>query len=156
VSDKAERQKRKAYLLSQIQQQRLDLSASRRDWIDATRRFDRGWNTFLSLRSWALVGSSVMAIWTVRHPNMLIRWASRLWCLERLASGESNVASAAVALAFWPVAATPYRPTFILFTAPPYSISLKRLTVFLANNYPPRLLSSPSTATAVSTRIAHK
>ena len=77
MSDKAERQKRKAYLLSQIQQQRLDLSASRRDWIDATRRFDRGWNTFLSLRSWALVGSSVMAIWTVRHPNMLIRWARR-------------------------------------------------------------------------------
>ncbi|WP_320738879.1 YqjK-like family protein [Enterobacter roggenkampii] len=77
MSGKAERQKRKAYLLSQIQQQRLDLSASRRDWIDATRRFDRGWNTFLSLRSWALVGSSVMAIWTVRHPNMLIRWARR-------------------------------------------------------------------------------
>ena len=37
MSDKAERQKRKAYLLSQIQQQRLDLSASRRDWIDASR-----------------------------------------------------------------------------------------------------------------------
>ena len=86
MSDKAERQKRKAYLLSQIQQQRLDLSAGRRDWIEATRPFDRGWNTFLSLRSWALVGSSVMAIWTVRHPNMLIR----------LASGESNVAAAAV------------------------------------------------------------
>ncbi|HAS1418707.1 TPA: hypothetical protein I4D22_12655, partial [Enterobacter asburiae] len=51
MSGKAERQKRKAYLLSQIQQQRLDLSASRRDWIDATRRFDRGWNTVLSLRS---------------------------------------------------------------------------------------------------------
>ncbi|CAM6852882.1 Cell division protein FtsH [Enterobacter asburiae] len=87
MSDKAERQKRKAYLLSQIQQQRLDLSASRRDWIDATRRFDRGWNTVLSLRSWALVGSSVMAIWSVRHPNMLIRWARRgfgAWSAWRL------------------------------------------------------------------------
>ncbi len=51
MSDKAERQKRKAYLLSQIQQQRLDLSASRRDWVEATHRFDRGWNTVLSLRS---------------------------------------------------------------------------------------------------------
>ena len=81
MSGKAERQKRKSYLLSQIQQQRLDLSASRRDW------FDRGWNTFLSLRSWALVGSSVMAIWTVRHPNMLIRWARRgfgAWSAWRL------------------------------------------------------------------------
>ena len=81
MSDKAERQKRKAYLLSQIQQQRLDLSASRRDWVD------RGWNTVLSLRSWALVGSSVMAIWSVRHPNMLIRWARRgfgAWSAWRL------------------------------------------------------------------------
>jgi len=87
VSDKAERQKRKAYLLSQIQQQRLDLSASRRDWVEATHRFDRGWNTVLSLRSWALVGSSVMAIWSVRHPNMLIRWARRgfgAWSAWRL------------------------------------------------------------------------
>ncbi|MDU7020198.1 MAG: YqjK family protein [Enterobacter sp.] len=58
MSDKAERQKRKAYL-----------------------------NTLLSLRSWALVGSSVMAIWTIRHPNMLIRWARRgfgVWSAWRL------------------------------------------------------------------------
>ena len=142
MSGKAERQKRKAYLLSQIQQQRLDLSASRRDWIDATRRFDRGWNTFLSLRSWALVGSSVMAIWTVRHPNMLIRWARRgFWCLERLASGESHDPSAAITLAFSPgggyalpgllarvgrVSAAP--PGKILPL--PYSISLKKIDSF--------------------------
>ena len=66
MSDKAERQKRKAYLLSQIQQQRLDLSASRRDWVEATHRFDRGWNTVLSLRSWALVGS-IRPVYTPLH-----------------------------------------------------------------------------------------
>ena len=109
MSDKAERQKRKAYLLSQIQQQRLDLSASRRDWVEATHRFDRGWNTVLSLRSWALVGSSVMAIWSVRHPNMLIRWARRR--LERLAAGENHAATTAVALAFLPGDAALTRPT---------------------------------------------
>lgn len=41
----------------------------------------------LSLRSWALVGSSVMAIWTIRHPNMLVRWARRgfgVWSAWRL------------------------------------------------------------------------
>ena len=32
MSHKAERLKRKALLLSQIQQQRLDLTAARRDW----------------------------------------------------------------------------------------------------------------------------
>ena len=60
MSDNVERQKRKALLLRQIQQQRLDLSASRRDWIDATRPLDRGWNTFLNLRTWTLAGTSIM------------------------------------------------------------------------------------------------
>lgn len=87
MSHKAERLKRKALLLSQIQQQRLDLTAARRDWVDATGVYDRGWNTFLSLRSWALVGSSFMAVWSVRHPSILMRWAKRglgLWSVWRL------------------------------------------------------------------------
>ncbi|QOV68256.1 YqjK-like family protein [Citrobacter sp. BDA59-3] len=87
MSHKAERLKRKALLLSQIQQQRLDLTAARRDWVDATGVYDRGWNTFLSLRSWALVGSSFMAVWSVRHPSVLMRWAKRglgLWSVWRL------------------------------------------------------------------------
>lgn len=87
MSHKVERLKRKALLLSQIQQQRLDLTAARRDWVDATGVYDRGWNTFLSLRSWALVGSSFMAVWSVRHPSMLMRWAKRglgLWSVWRL------------------------------------------------------------------------
>ena len=87
MSDKAERQKRKAFLLSQIQQQRLDLSASRRDWLEATRPLDRGWNTFLNVRSWALVGTSIMAIWGVRHPSKLIRCTRRgfgVWSAWRL------------------------------------------------------------------------
>lgn len=87
VSSKVERERRKAQLLSQIQQQRLDLSASRREWLEATGAYDRRWNMLLSLRSWALVGSSVMAIWTIRHPNMLVRWARRgfgVWSAWRL------------------------------------------------------------------------
>ncbi|SFR14127.1 YqjK-like protein [Enterobacter sp. kpr-6] len=87
MSNQAERQKRKAMLLSQIQQQRLDLTASRRDWLEVTGAYDRGWNTLLSLRSWALVGSSVLAIRTVRHPNFLLRWAKRgfgAWSAWRL------------------------------------------------------------------------
>ncbi|BDZ88219.1 hypothetical protein VEE68_26660 [Escherichia coli] len=38
MSSKVERERRKAQLLSQIQQQRLDLSASRREWLEATGR----------------------------------------------------------------------------------------------------------------------
>ena len=87
MSSNVERQKRKAILLSQIQQQRLDLSVCRRDWLETTRAYDRGGNTLLNLRSWALVGSSVMAIWTLRHPNRLVRWTKRgfgLWSAWRL------------------------------------------------------------------------
>lgn len=87
MSSHQERQKRKAFLLSQIQQQRLDLTASRRDWLESTGVYDRGWNLLLSLRAWALVGSSVMAVWSVRHPRFLVRWARRsfgLWSAWRL------------------------------------------------------------------------
>lgn len=93
MSSKAERLKRKAQLLSMIQQQRLDLTAGRRDWLEATGAYDRGWNTLLSLRSWALVGSSAMAIWSVRHPNMLVRWARRgfgAWSLWRMVKSTVN------------------------------------------------------------------
>ncbi|WP_313627715.1 YqjK-like family protein [Kosakonia sp.] len=93
MSGKAERLKRKARLLSEIQQQRLDLTTSRREWLEATGAYDRGWNTLLSLRSWALVGSSAMAIWSVRHPNMLVRWAKRglgAWSLWRLVKSTLN------------------------------------------------------------------
>lgn len=87
MSSKVERQKRKALLLGQIQQQRLDLSATRRDWLEATGAYDRGWNTLLNLRSWVLVGSSIMAIRTIRNPNLLMRWAKRgfsIWSVWRL------------------------------------------------------------------------
>ncbi|MBM3070062.1 YqjK-like family protein [Lelliottia sp. RWM.1] len=87
MSSKTERQKQKAYLLSQIQQQRLDLAASRRDWLEVTRSYDRGWNTLLNIRAWALVGSSVVALCSVRHPSRLIRWARRgfgVWSAWRL------------------------------------------------------------------------
>ena len=67
MSSKVERERRKAQLLSQIQQQRLDLSATRREWLEATGAYDRRW--------------------TIRHPNMLVRWARRgfgVWSAWRL------------------------------------------------------------------------
>ena len=87
MSSKVERQKRKAQLLGQIQQQRLDLSATRRDWLEATEGYDRGWKTLLNLRGWVIVGSSIMAVRTIRNPNLLVRWAKRgfsVWSIWRL------------------------------------------------------------------------
>lgn len=93
MSSKAERLKRKARLLSEIQQQRLDLTAGRRDWLEVTGTYDRGWNMLLSLRSWALIGSSAMAVWSIRHPSMLVRWGKRglgIWSLWRLVKSTLN------------------------------------------------------------------
>ncbi|HCI4632814.1 TPA: YqjK-like family protein, partial [Klebsiella quasipneumoniae subsp. similipneumoniae] len=74
MNGRQERERQKAQLLRQIQQQRLELSACRRHWLDATAPLDRGWHTLLSLRSWLMVGSGLMAVWSVRHPHFLMRW----------------------------------------------------------------------------------
>ncbi|PKH22548.1 hypothetical protein CIG19_11225 [Enterobacterales bacterium CwR94] len=88
---KREREERKAALLVQVQQQRLDLSAARRDWFQVTERYDRGWLTLISLRRWAAVGSGVMALWSVRHPRGMMRWARRgfgAWSTWRLVRNQ--------------------------------------------------------------------
>lgn len=82
------REERKAFLLREIQQQRLDLIATRRDWLDATAVYDRGWSKLVSLRSWAIVASSAMAVVSLRHPRFLVRWARRglgIWSTWRMA-----------------------------------------------------------------------
>lgn len=82
-----ERERRKAELLSIVQQQRLDLSAYRRDWQMAAAPWDRGWNTLINLRSWAMAGSGIMAIWGLRHPRFLVRWTKRgvgIWSTWRM------------------------------------------------------------------------
>ena len=87
MSPRQEREQRKAFLLRQIQQQRLDLSASRRDWLNATQIYDRGWSRLVSLRSWAMVASSAMAVASLRHPRFLVRWARRglgVWSTWRM------------------------------------------------------------------------
>ncbi|NWK88313.1 YqjK-like family protein [Raoultella terrigena] len=90
MSSQQERERRKTLLLRRIQQQRLDLTAGRRDWLAATAPLDRGWLTLQNLRSWALVGSGVMAIWSVRHPRFLMRWTRRgvgVWSTWRMVKG---------------------------------------------------------------------
>lgn len=87
MSSKREREERKARLLNKVNQQRLDLSASRRAWLETTAAYDRGWNTLLNLRAWLLVGSSVLAVRAIQHPNVLVRWGKRgfgAWSAWRL------------------------------------------------------------------------
>jgi hypothetical protein len=124
VNGRQERERQKAQLLRQIQQQRLELSACRRHWLEATAPLDRGWHTLLSLRSWLMVGSGLMAVWSVRHPHFLMRWTKRglgLWSTWRLVRGilrQSSTASSpergrfpGAPLCHFPVRYTPFAAT---------------------------------------------
>jgi hypothetical protein len=87
VNSSKERARRTADLLSQIQQQRLDLSAGCRDWEYVTSPLDRGWKRLLNVRTWAIASSSLAAIWSIRHPRFLMRWGKRalgVWSSWRL------------------------------------------------------------------------
>ncbi len=67
----------KARLLRKIQQQRLDLTAEKREWFIATAGYDRGWNTLLSFRKYLIAGSSLLALYNISHPSRLVRWTKR-------------------------------------------------------------------------------
>lgn len=86
-SSKQEREARIHELLSQVQQQRLDLSMGRRDFLQSTAQYDRGWLTFLSMRRYLAIGSSALAIWSVRSPNKFMRLLKRgfgVWSTWRM------------------------------------------------------------------------
>ncbi|STW71842.1 inner membrane protein YqjK [Klebsiella michiganensis] len=97
--EQQERERQKALLLRLIQQQRLDLSASHRHWIEATAPIDRGWNTFPQ--------SAFMGNGRQRHRGNMVRSPSALFdalgkaqprYLEHLADGTQSAASVRIAL----------------------------------------------------------
>ncbi|CNH00314.1 inner membrane protein YqjK [Yersinia thracica] len=67
----------KAALLREIQQQRLDLANSAAHWIEVTAPYDRGWVKIVSMRKYLMVGSSLVALYGIRHPSKFIRWSRR-------------------------------------------------------------------------------
>lgn len=135
MNGRQERERQKTQLLRQIQQQRLELSACRRHWHEATAPLDRGWHTLLSLRSWLMVGSGLMAVWSVRHPHFLMRWTKRglgLWSTAHGARDPAPVGSSLAALsvgAFHGAHALPFpcpllhavRSNMRLFRSAPFS-----------------------------------
>jgi len=72
-----ERDEHKAGLLRQIQQQRLDLSAEKKQWLESTARYDQSWLKLVSLRRYIAIGGGLMEIWSIRHPRFITRWARR-------------------------------------------------------------------------------
>ncbi|MFW5401822.1 YqjK-like family protein [Yersinia sp. 2538 StPb PI] len=77
----------KAALLHEIQQQRLDLANSTAHWLEVTAPYDRGWAQIVGMRKYLMIGSSLVALYGIRHPSKFIRWSRRavgLWGTIRL------------------------------------------------------------------------
>ncbi|MFC3394307.1 YqjK-like family protein [Brenneria rubrifaciens] len=82
-----QRNREKAQLLRTIQQQRLDLSARKSEWLASTARYDRYWQNLVQWRKYWIVGSSLIALYGARHPLRFIRWGRRaigLWGTAKL------------------------------------------------------------------------
>lgn len=80
-------QQRKNALLSQIQQERIDLAMATRDWVAVTAPYDRGWNKIVALRRYVVIASSIFAMWSVRKPNKITKIVRRgfgLWSTWRV------------------------------------------------------------------------
>lgn len=96
MSARLQREARKAALLAEISRQRRYLKYSCEDWVEATAPIDRGWFTLQSMRAWLMAGSSLVALWGVRHPRFLGRTVRRgigLWSSWRLVRKALRTAS---------------------------------------------------------------
>lgn len=67
----------KTRLLLKIEQQRLDLVSETHAWREKTARYDRYWLQFMQWRRYWLIASGAVALYGIRHPSRLIRWAKR-------------------------------------------------------------------------------
>lgn len=77
----------KVRLLRQIESQRAELSQAGTDWLDATAKIDRGWVKVVDMRKYLVVGSSLLAVYGIRHPSAVVRWSRRafgIWGTVRL------------------------------------------------------------------------
>lgn len=82
-----EREDKKQQLLSLITQQRVELDSCCLQWIVATSGYDHAWFKIVSLRRYLAVGGGVLALWTLRRPKKLLRFAKRglgIWSSWRM------------------------------------------------------------------------
>lgn len=71
----------KVQLLRKIERQRAELTESRLEWLEATAKVDRVWVKFIDMRKYLVLGSSVLAIYGIRHPSSVVRWSRRAFGL---------------------------------------------------------------------------
>ncbi|MBP6122506.1 MULTISPECIES: YqjK-like family protein [Providencia] len=77
---------RKQRLVSQIEQQRIDLSAASRDWLQATSTFDKAWQTVVTFKPIFIAATGLISIYTLKSPKRIFslgKKALATWSLVR-------------------------------------------------------------------------
>lgn len=77
---------RKQQLIRKIEQQRIDLSVSSRDWLHATAPYDRAWQTVIALKPLFIAATGLISIYTIKRPRRIFslgRKAIATWSLVR-------------------------------------------------------------------------
>lgn len=77
----------KVRIMRKIERQRQELSRAGDDWLDATAKIDRGWVKLVDMRKYLVVGSSLIAVYGIRHSSVIVRWSRRafgIWGTVRL------------------------------------------------------------------------
>lgn len=88
-----ERDRRKLALLIQVHQQRINLTLAKRDWLEVTEPYDRGWNKLIGLRRYIAMAAGILTIWNVRRPGKIVRLAKRglsFWSTWRVVRTSLN------------------------------------------------------------------
>lgn len=84
-----ERKRRKQELMTRVQEQRLDVSACKRDWLKMTARYNNAWFTLMKYKPFLMLGGGIVSIKLLRRPKLFGRVVKRaigLWSSWRLVS----------------------------------------------------------------------
>ncbi|MGJ3354157.1 YqjK-like family protein [Providencia sp. Je.9.19] len=81
---------RKQRLVKEIEQQRLDLAISSRDWLQATAPYDRAWQTMVTFKPIFIAVTGLISIYTLKRPKQFFslgKKAIATWSLVRTVQG---------------------------------------------------------------------
>ncbi|CAG9427171.1 YqjK-like family protein [Providencia alcalifaciens] len=87
---------RKQRLVADIEQQRIMLSASKEEWLQATVPYDRAWQTIMTFRPIFIAATGLISILTLKHPNRFISLSKKAiaaWGLVRTLRNSLNSAN---------------------------------------------------------------
>ncbi|EKT58136.1 YqjK-like family protein [Providencia burhodogranariea] len=63
---------KKQQLVTQIEQQRADLTTTSRDWLQVTEPYDRSWQVFVSFKPIFIAAAGLVSVYILRRPKRIL------------------------------------------------------------------------------------